>query len=246
MQPVDPVRPDFGRIARTGVPEVILAEGKADEDLIRAIRAFLANAGYALVSRLGPERAGLLREFPHRYHPVGRIAVVGEVPASLRASGGGRVGILAAGTSDRAIAEEVAVVAEALGCSISAAYDVGVAGVHRLIPELSWARECDVLVCLAGREGTLPTLVAGLVDVPVVGVPVSTGYGHGGRGEAALASMLQSCAPLLVVNIDGGVVAGLCAARIARRSAAQSIVVPDNSSTPSPSSQSISPSREVR
>ena len=136
---------------------------------------------------------------------------------------GGRVGILSAGTADIAVAEEAKVIAEEMGCSAAAVYDVGVAGIHRLFPELSKLVEggVDALVVAAGREGTLPAIVAGLVDVPVIGVPVSTGYGAGGKGEAALLSMLQSCTVLTVVNIDAGFVAGAFAARIANLAARQ-------------------------
>jgi NCAIR mutase (PurE)-related protein len=240
MDDVPTVRPDFDREARTGIPEVVLAEGKENDDLRRAVCDFLRSEGRALVSRLAPERLPVLSEIPDarvRYHPAARFATVedararppqasiprghaGAPPGSAANAAGALVGILAAGTSDRAVAEEAALVAEAMGVRTRSAYDVGVAGVHRLLPELSWAKACDVLIVIAGREGTLPTLVAGLVDVPVIGVPVSTGYGHAGAGEAALSSMLQSCSPLLVVNIDAGFVAGACAARIAKRIAA--------------------------
>jgi NCAIR mutase (PurE)-related protein len=104
-----------------------------------------------------------------------------------------------------------------MGCETIAVYDVGVAGIHRLIPELQKLklRNPGAIVVAAGREGTLPTIVSGLVDVPVIGLPVSTGYGAGGGGKAALLSMLQSCSTLAVVNIDAGFVAGAYAARIA-------------------------------
>jgi NCAIR mutase (PurE)-related protein len=103
-----------------------------------------------------------------------------------------------------------------MGCTVHTAYDVGVAGIHRLFSALREMSRAQVYVVVAGREGTLPSIVAGLVDRPVIGVPVSTGYGHMGKGESALASMLQSCSVLAVVNIDAGIVAGAFAARIAR------------------------------
>jgi len=130
-------------------------------------------------------------------------------------SEGGRVGILTAGTADIPVAEEAKVTAEAMGCEVLIEYDVGVAGIHRLFPSLERMMTADALVVAAGREGTLPTVVAGLVDVPVIGLPVSTGYGAGGAGEAALLSMLQSCSVMTVVNIDAGFVAGAFAAKIA-------------------------------
>jgi len=130
------------------------------------------------------------------------------------------VGLLTAGTADIPVAEEAALVIEHMGCRVERAYDVGVAGLHRLTEPLARLveAEVDVLVVVAGMEGALPSVVAGLVDVPVIGVPTSTGYGLGGDGTAALYAMLQSCSPgLVVVNIDNGVGAGAAAALIARR-----------------------------
>jgi pyridinium-3,5-biscarboxylic acid mononucleotide synthase len=128
----------------------------------------------------------------------------------------GPVAILAAGTSDVPVAEEARHVLESVGVRVLRAYDVGVAGLHRLeraLRTLERGRPRVYLVC-AGREGALPTVVAGLVPAPVVGIPVSTGYGRGGRGEAALNAMLQSCAPIAVVNIDGGIPAALFALQL--------------------------------
>ncbi|HJJ79101.1 MAG TPA: nickel pincer cofactor biosynthesis protein LarB, partial [Methanocorpusculum sp.] len=128
---------------------------------------------------------------------------------------GGKVAILTAGTSDIRVAEEARAIAEEMGACVVTAYDVGVAGIHRLFPALEKVSGADVYVVCAGREGTLPSVVAGLVDRPVIGVPVSTGYGYMGQGQAALASMLQSCAVITVVNIDAGFTAGAFAARTA-------------------------------
>ena len=132
----------------------------------------------------------------------------------------GCVGLLTAGTSDIPVAEEAALVIEHMGCRIERGYDVGVAGLHRLLAPLTRIIEADadVLVVVAGMEGALPSVVAGLVDIPVIGVPTSTGYGLGGDGTAALCSILQSCSPgIVAVNIDNGVGAGAAAALIARR-----------------------------
>jgi len=133
---------------------------------------------------------------------------------------GGRVGILTAGTSDIPVAEEAKVIAREMGCETRSFYDVGVAGIHRLFEPvrdlLKW--EADVILVVAGREGALPTVVAGIVDVPVIGVPTSRSYGFGEKGLAALAAMLQSCSlGMAVVNIDGGVGAGAMAALVANR-----------------------------
>jgi hypothetical protein len=134
---------------------------------------------------------------------------------------GGRVGILAAGTSDVPVAEEAALMCREMGCSVHTAYDVGVAGLHRLfgpLCEMLDEAAVDVLIVAAGMDGALPSVVAGLVDVPVVGLPTSAGYGLGGAGVAALYSMLQTCVPgLSVVNVDNGIGAGAVAGLIANR-----------------------------
>ena len=208
---LDPLRHE-----RTGVPEVILAEGKLDDHLVGAARDMLAKSGRGLVSRLDPARAAplLALHAQARWSSEARFLALGpEAPRT-----GGRVLVLAAGTADVPIAEEARLVAHELGCETRRHYDVGVAGLHRLFPALddgaSWA---DVILVAAGREGALATVVAGLVDRPVIGLPVSVGYGMGGKGEAALLSMLQACAPMAVVNIDAGFVAGALAAQIANR-----------------------------
>ncbi|MEM0090759.1 MAG: nickel pincer cofactor biosynthesis protein LarB, partial [Nitrososphaerota archaeon] len=137
-------------------------------------------------------------------------------------STGGRVGILTAGTHDIPVAEEVRVVAEEMGCMVKSFYDVGAAGIHRLFEPLKELLEwdVDVIVVVAGREGALPTVVGSLVDVPIIAVPTSSGYGYGGKGKTALMAMLQSCSlGIGVVNIDGGVPAGILSALIANRAA---------------------------
>jgi hypothetical protein len=141
-------------------------------------------------------------------------------PRYLPPEPGGCVGLLTAGTSDIPVAEEAALIITHMGCRVERGYDTGVAGMHRLLEPLTRMIEsgADVLVVVAGMEGALPSVVAGLVDVPVIGVPTSTGYGLGGDGTAALYSILQSCSPgLVAVNIDNGVGAGAAAALMARR-----------------------------
>ena len=206
---------DLAREARTGIPEVVLAEGKRDADLVAVIEAFVRETRRVLVSRLDPARTRLLGHLaPFSYDERARLAVLGDSP---RPPTGGRVLVLAAGTADIPVAEEARLVAQELGCETRHHYDVGVAGIHRLFPALDDAPWADAIVVVAGREGAIAPVVAGLVDRPVIGVPVSIGYGMGGRGEAALMSMLQSCSPLTVVNIDAGFVGGACAAQIANR-----------------------------
>lgn len=210
---------DLGRSRRIGAPEVVLGEGKSPEQLGRLLRALHARGRGALVSRPTPAQRKWLAGAARQGLPVtllagGRVArLKGEVSAA-RASG--PVALLAAGTSDVPIAEETRHILEAVGVRVLTAYDVGVAGLHRLFRALRRIerRRPLVYVVYAGREGALPTVVAGLVPAPVVGVPVSTGYGRGGRGEAALLAMLQSCAPIAVVNIDGGVPAALFALQL--------------------------------
>ncbi|MCA1813294.1 MAG: nickel pincer cofactor biosynthesis protein LarB [Halobacteriales archaeon] len=211
-------RLDLERELRTGIPEVILAEGKRDEDLAAIARAMALGKGRAVVSRLAAERVQLLRAsgVNVQFHEAARVAVLSAEGAAPKQKLG-TVGILAAGSSDIPVCEEARVIAEEVGARTQVAYDVGVAGLHRLLPAIDEVRDADVLICAAGREGTMPTVVAGLTRQPVIGLPISTGYGMGGQGQAALLSMLQSCSPLLVVNIDAGFVAGACAARIAAR-----------------------------
>ncbi len=138
----------------------------------------------------------------------------------MRRSTGGLVGVISAGTSDIPVAEEAALIAEEIGCHVTRIYDVGVAGLHRLMEPLRnlLSNGVDVIIVAAGMDGALPSVVAGLVPVPVIGLPTSIGYGMGGKGVAALLSMLQTCVPgLSVVNIDNGVGAGSTAAIIANR-----------------------------
>lgn len=222
----DLVHLDLNREARTGVPEVVQARGKDRETILAIVDTFLRERGRAILSLVRPS---VVREIRERFvgdcieeYARARMVVVRR-PDYLRAWTGGRVGIVTAGTSDAPIAEQVRVVVQEMGCEASAVYDVGVAGIHRLVPPLHrlLEDEVDAIVVVAGMDGALPSVVAGLVGVPVIGLPTSTGYGMGGRGEAALLSMLQTCAPgLTVVNIDNGIGAGASAARIANRMAA--------------------------
>jgi NCAIR mutase (PurE)-related protein len=213
---------DILREDRIGIPEAILAEGKDKDDLTKIALAHLEETGRVIVTRISSEqlqvieRANLPEGASMEHNPRSRTVVLrkGKKKPAL-----GKVGILAAGTADIPVAEEARVVAEEMGCQVVSEYDVGVAGIHRLFPSMEKMRDVDALVVAAGREGTLPAVVAGLSDAPVIGLPVSTGYGIGGGGLAALLSMLQSCSVLTVVNIDAGFVAGAYAARIARRRA---------------------------
>ena len=211
---------DICRGNRIGIPEAILAEGKDKSDLLAISLAHLEETGSVIITRVSSEQLVVLRsaKLPQRcvfeHNPRARTVVI---RSADRPAPAGIVGILAAGTADIPVAEEAKVVAEEMGCQVLSDYDVGVAGIHRLFPCLERMTDADAFVVAAGREGTLPAVVAGLVDAPVIGLPVSTGYGIGGGGLAALYSMLQSCSVLTVVNVDAGFVAGAYAAKIARQ-----------------------------
>jgi NCAIR mutase (PurE)-related protein len=218
-------RLDLGRYLRRGIPEVVLAPGKSPQDAAKLVVAMAGQQGQGLISRMSPAHEAALRA---EAAAAGMEVVVGHASARvLRARfadevTGGKVAVLTAGTSDVPVAEEARMVAVACGCETRLEADLGVAGLHRFVGPLAATLEwgADVIVVAAGMDGVLPGLVAGLVDVPVIGLPVSTGYGHGGAGEAALGTMLQSCSTgLLVVNIDNGVGAGAAAALIASRAA---------------------------
>ena len=219
-------RLDVGRELRKGLPEVILAEGKDPSDVANIVERMVGRTGRAIVSRARLEdlvriRSKRIRSTRIEFVKKAGIIVVKRLSYKTRESGG-RIGILTAGTSDIPIAEEARVIAGEIGCETLQFYDVGVAGLHRLFRPLAellkW--DADVILVIAGREGALPTVVAGLVDVPVIAVPTSRSYGFGDRGIAALAAMLQSCSlGLAVVNIDSGVGAGAVGAMIANRAA---------------------------
>ncbi len=221
-------RPDLGREQRKGVPEVIMADRKAVEQSIAIAQAFLERTGRAILIRVPPALEKRLRsEFGPplsvEWHAASRMAIVRSQRGEPKNSGG-RVGVITAGTSDIPVAEEAALMCQEMGCTVTQVYDVGVAGLHRLFDPLERLldeNQVDVIIVAAGMDGALPSVVSGLVDVPVVGLPVSVGYGMGGKGEAALLSMLQSCSPgLAVVNIDNGIGAASMAALIANRMAA--------------------------
>lgn len=215
----DIARLDTFRKHRTGTLEAILAEGKEAEDIVEIAKAQVDATGRVLITRLDENKADALkRSFGTgniEWSRYSRTAVVHNGTPVLRT--GGKVAIISAGTADITVAEEARMTASEMGCETLSIYDVGVAGFHRLISEMQNIEDHnpDSIVVAAGREGTLPTVVSSLVDVPVIGLPVSIGYGAGAKGEAALLSMLQSCSVISVVNIDAGFVAGAFAARIA-------------------------------
>jgi pyridinium-3,5-biscarboxylic acid mononucleotide synthase len=232
---------DVNREARTGVPEVVLAAGKDLATLLAITQTLIDERGRAILSRVRPTTMRTLEEHFVDYrveeYPRARMVVI-KRPDVLAHSTGGRVGIITAGTSDAPYAEQAQIIAEEMGCETSIIHDVGVAGLHRLVQPLHRLLEdrVDAIIVAAGMDGALPSVIAGLVDVPVIGLPTSTGYGLGGRGLSALLSMLQTCVPgLMVVNVDNGVGAGASAAVIANRVAAARHELPGgNGQSPSP------------
>ena len=219
-------RPDFSRHGRKGVPEIVLTSTKTVPQSLSIAAAFLRETGRAILSRVSPELEQALREeyAQHgslEWYAASRAAIL-RAPGNSVPPTGGTVGIITAGTSDLPMAEEAAIVCQEMGCKVETVYDVGVAGLHRLFPPLERLldEDVDVIIVAAGMDGALPSVVSGLVDVAVIGLPTSVGYGMGGKGEAAILSMLQTCSPgLAVVNIDNGVGAGAIAGLIANRAA---------------------------
>ena len=215
---------DGNREMRKGVPEIILAEGKTSIEVLDIAKRMLSRTGRVIISRSSEESVKALKEAFDKdtvleVHDKARILIV-KKKDYLICQSGGRVAVLTAGTSDVPVAEEAKIIAQEMGCRVWSAYDVGVAGIHRLLDPMKEiiANDVDVVVVVAGREGALASVVSGLVDVPVIAVPTSNSFGFGGKGVAALMAMLQSCSlGLAVVNIDSGVAAGAVAALIANR-----------------------------
>jgi pyridinium-3,5-biscarboxylic acid mononucleotide synthase len=217
MEPFEDIgyaKVDHHRSLRHGVPEVIYGAGKTPEQITGIITSLKDHGNNnILVTRLTPDKAEELGKLiTVDYDPVSRIAIYGK---NFIATTKGFIGIIAAGTSDISVAEEAAVTAEALGNRVERLYDVGVAGLHRLLSKLDVLMSAKVVIAVAGMEGALATVVGGLVSCPVIAVPTSVGYGASFNGLAALLSMLNSCAGnVSVVNIDNGFGAGYLASLI--------------------------------
>jgi NCAIR mutase (PurE)-related protein len=217
---------DVFRKTRTGIPEIIFAQNKTPQMLIDIISQFLKSKKFAIISRYNEKQKNMiLEEFETNNDVIiekfdlGKIMIIKESLFDFE-NKGGIVGIITAGSSDIPVAIEAEAIAKAMGCKIISSYDVGIAGIHRIFSPLSNMIKSGVhiIIVCAGMEGTLPGVVAALVDVPVIGVPISSGYGLGEKGKGALITMLQSCSPgLLVVNIDNGFGAGASAAIIANK-----------------------------
>jgi len=219
----DAGRFDAARERRRGIPEAVLAEGKTPAEVAALATTALETTGRALVTRADEATAAAVASAASdldadatvdRDDRTGTVVAHGAAfePPSLDAA----VAVVAAGTADAPVAGEAAVVAREVGATVDRIDDVGVANLDRILDQVDRVREADVVVVAAGREGALPTVVAGLVDAPVIAAPVSTGYGVGGEGVAALEGALQSCSVLTTVNVDAGFVAGAQAGLIAR------------------------------
>ncbi|MET1123970.1 MAG: nickel pincer cofactor biosynthesis protein LarB [Archaeoglobaceae archaeon] len=206
--------PDIDRFERIGKPEAVYAEGKSVEDLREIVKLYLKAGKPVLVTRLNEGQMKVVEELGLRVNRVARTAVYGKL-----AENSGSVAILTAGTSDVPVAEEAAETAEFLGLRVYKFYDVGVAGIHRVREPVETIKKENIesAIVVAGMEGALPSVVAALVDVPVIAVPTSVGYGVNLGGITTLFSMLQSCpAGVAVVNIDNGFGAAVFAYLISR------------------------------
>jgi NCAIR mutase (PurE)-related protein len=206
---------DHHRALRDWMPEVVLGEGKTPDQIVQIAQSLLAQSGRLLVTRVRPEAAReLLAAVPDATHHESARCVTVERTVALKQPG---VAILCAGTADLPVAEEAAITAGMAGCAVERMYDVGVAGIHRLLDQVPVLHKQRALVVVAGMEGALPSVVAGLVNAPVIAVPTSIGYGASFNGLAPLLAMLNSCAAgVSVVNIDNGFGAGYVAASINR------------------------------
>ncbi|HIH07293.1 MAG TPA: nickel pincer cofactor biosynthesis protein LarB [Candidatus Nitrosotenuis sp.] len=214
---------DMGRKHRKGIPEVIFAERKTAEETKKIISRVIQKSDSILISRIQKKDYAKILKFVKTkklQFKNGKNTTTLLLYKKTLKNNRGKIGIITAGTSDIGVAEEARLTCEAMHCSTITTYDVGIAGLHRLFPIVKKfiEEDVDVVIVAAGMEGALASVVSSLVNVPVIGLPTSVGYGYGEKGVAALASMLQSCSlGLSVVNIDNGIGAGAVAANIANR-----------------------------
>jgi len=209
--------PDTHRALRQGFPEVVMGEGKKPDEIAEIVKSLSGHGNNVLVTRVSKEKVkGVEKKIPKiKYHELARALVLKEKDTDE--IGKGTIMVVTAGTSDIPVAEEAALVSELMGNSTKRLYDVGVAGIHRLMGHVEEIRKANVLVVVAGMEGALPSVIGGIVDRPVVAVPTSIGYGAGFGGISALLGMLNSCATgVSVVNIDNGFGGGYVASLINR------------------------------
>ena len=212
---LDFARLDTHRSLRKNLPEIIYCEGKTPSQVLELVKNLKEENEEVILTRVSRETAILIKKnFPSsKFYEEAKILTLGVRKRRKR----GKVLVITAGTSDIPVAEEAVIIAELMGANVEKLYDVGVAGVHRIMGEIERLLSANVIVVVAGMEGALPSLVAGLVDKPIIAVPTSIGYGASFKGLAALLGMLNSCAPgVAVVNIDNGFGAGAFAAMINR------------------------------
>jgi len=205
---------DQHRAIRCGFPEVVFGQGKTPEQIIQIVMRLAEKNDRVLVTRVTPEMSAIVQQqIPNLvYHVSARILVLDKAPDRVKKPG---VFVLSAGTADIPTAEEAALTADLMGNEVERLYDVGVAGIHRLLNQVERLQRARVVIVVAGMDGALPSVVGGLVSVPVIAVPTSIGYGASFHGLAALLTMLNSCAAgVSVVNIDNGFGAGVMASRI--------------------------------
>ena len=203
---------DISREERTGHPEVVFCQGKKEEHLIGIFRKLYEECGRVLGTRATASQfEAVKKEFPEAvFDETSGIIILGD-----KVEGKGLIAVCTAGTSDIPVSEEAALTAEFFGNNVSRFYDVGVSGIHRLLDVIDDIRKANVVIAVAGMEGALPSVIGGLVEVPVIAVPTSVGYGASFEGVTALLSMMNSCANgISVVNIDNGYGAGYTASRI--------------------------------
>jgi NCAIR mutase (PurE)-related protein len=218
FEDIDFARIDHHRSLRKGFPEVIFGEGKTAQQIIEIMARMKKNKDNILITRLDGQKAAKVRKrFPEAdYHPLSRVMTCLSKPIKTQETRG-LVLVISAGTSDMPVAEEALLTAQIMGNPVEYLYDVGIAGLHRLMAKQEKILSASVLVVVAGMEGALPSVVGGLVDRPVIAVPTSIGYGASFNGLAALLGMLNSCASgVAVVNIDNGFGAGYLATLINR------------------------------
>jgi pyridinium-3,5-biscarboxylic acid mononucleotide synthase len=219
VEVLENARLDHHRSLRTGLPEVVFGEGKSLVQLVEVLRALLKRQTVVLATRVDPVKAEQVQQQLEGldYHPQARL-LTGNARYQVKGRGRGLVVVISAGSSDLAVAEEARLCVQYFGHEVATIYDAGVAGLHRILAHSKLLQQASVLIVVAGMEGALPSVVAGLSPAPVIAVPSSVGYGVGAGGWAALLGMLTTCAPgVAVVNIDNGFGAACMAAAINRK-----------------------------
>jgi len=212
------IKHDKSREERCGIPEVVYGKEKSVEHLLEITEKFLRDSKRVIITGIDKDKVEKItgsvdsRKFEIIHNEGGNVLIIKE--KGFVTKNVGKIGIMTAGTSDIPVAEEAKAIAEELGCETVCEYDIGIAGIHRVFPAIEKMKKVSVLIVIAGMEGALPSVVAGLVLIPVIAVPTSVGYGTGANGKTALFTMLNSCTPLAVMNIDNGYGAAALAYKI--------------------------------